>query len=213
MSVNLPLSAQLEKLELLPRAEINKVLKSNLYRWEKITQDDLDDNDDFERVPGWYLYSPDGREVTVRDAIEEIVLGIRLATRIRDMESYRDAEAARISRLFKSWYRAVIEYTKEYGENIGEASFEANEKLVVNPATIFMSDSKPLMDMGTYKGKRIFHTGGRSIRELMEQGLLEEGIVYKRTENCSSLELMAQLSVEEAAAITAAWNAGLEETQ
>lgn len=53
----------------------------------------------------------------------------------------------------------------------------------------------------------------------MEQSLLvaipdrEEGIVYKRTENCSSLELMAKLSIEEAAAITASWNAGLEKTQ
>ncbi len=37
----------------------------------------------------------------------------------------------------------------------------------------------------------------------------QEGIVYKRPVNCSPVELAAQLTVEEAAIITAAWNENL----
>lgn len=129
MSNNLPLSSQLDKLADLPQSKLNAIFKQHGYRWEKFTQDDLDDNDDFDRSPGWYLFSSDGREVSEHDAIEEIVLGADLAKRIRSLENYRLDEIKRINKLFLSWYRAVIDYIKEYGQNIGEASFDASEEL------------------------------------------------------------------------------------
>ena len=59
------------------REEQNRILKSHGYRWEKITQDWLDDNDDFETTPGWHLYAPNNRgEVSVKQALREIEIGV-----------------------------------------------------------------------------------------------------------------------------------------
>jgi hypothetical protein len=59
------------------REEQNRILKSHGYRWEKITQDWLDDNDDFETTPGWHLYAPNSRgEVSVGQALREIEIGV-----------------------------------------------------------------------------------------------------------------------------------------
>lgn len=57
------------------REEQNRILKAHGYRWEKITQDWLDDNDDFETQPGWHLYKGN-REVTVERAMREIEIGV-----------------------------------------------------------------------------------------------------------------------------------------
>jgi hypothetical protein len=57
------------------RAAQNAHLKAHGYHWVKITQDWLDDNDDFDTVPGWHLYSPDNRDVTVAQALDEIERG------------------------------------------------------------------------------------------------------------------------------------------
>ena len=72
-----------------------------------------------------------------------------------------------------------------------------------------------MIDMGMVKGERVFYTGGRSLRELMEDGEVlaipdaETGIIYKRPESCSEIERRAALTVEEARAITEGWNANL----
>ena len=60
----------------LSREEQNKMLRQHGYYWEKITQDWLDDNDDFETRPGWHLYSKDHREVSVGRAFREIEIGV-----------------------------------------------------------------------------------------------------------------------------------------
>lgn len=78
---------------------------------------------------------------------------------------------------------------------------------------------KQMIDMGTVHGQKVFYTHGRSIRELMEDGEIiaipdaVQGVVYKRTEACSTVELAAQLTVNEAAIITAAWNAKIDEME
>lgn len=60
----------------LSREEQNKILRQHGYHWEKITQDWLDDNDDFETRPGWHLYAKDHREVSVTRAFAEIERGV-----------------------------------------------------------------------------------------------------------------------------------------
>lgn len=74
-----------------------------------------------------------------------------------------------------------------------------------------------MIDMGVINGERVWYTDGRSFIELMQTGEVvaipdaEYGIVYKRTERATPLELAAQLTVEEAQQITAEWNAKLDE--
>lgn len=72
-----------------------------------------------------------------------------------------------------------------------------------------------LIDMGKVKGEQVWYTGGKSLAELMEAGEIaaipdtEQGIVYKRTVNCTPVELAAKLTVEEAKRITEEWNSKL----
>lgn len=72
-----------------------------------------------------------------------------------------------------------------------------------------------MIDMGNAHGEHVFFTGGRSLAELVEAGEIiaipdtTEGIIYKRPENCTPLELAAQLTVDEAKQITAEWNSKL----
>lgn len=59
-----------------------------------------------------------------------------------------------------------------------------------------------MIDMGIVKGTRLFYTGNRSIREILEAGELlciPEGdwIAFKRTEVCSPLERQAALTMQE----------------
>jgi hypothetical protein len=66
------------------REEQNTILKSHGYYWRRITQDWLDDNDDFETQPGWYLYSPDRREVSVSRAFATVTtISIRAGIRLK----------------------------------------------------------------------------------------------------------------------------------
>ena len=58
------------------RDEQNKILRANGYKWVKYDQDELDDNDDFDRNPGWYLFAANGREVSVQRAMREIEIGV-----------------------------------------------------------------------------------------------------------------------------------------
>jgi hypothetical protein len=70
--------------------------------------------------------------------------------------------------------------------------------------------------MGQYKGQRIFYAGGRTMAELVEDGTViaipdaTVGIIYKRAEDCTPLEIAAKLSVAEARRITDEWNAALD---
>ena len=68
----------------MDRQQQNVILKQHGYYWRKITQDWLDDNDDFETTPGWYLYAPDRREVDLPRAFEEIERGVAVVA-----EEYR----------------------------------------------------------------------------------------------------------------------------
>lgn len=82
----------------MEREQQNALLKRHGYRWEKITQDWLDDNDDFETRPGWHLYAPKNRgEVTVERALREIEIGVE--------ETEREYQAAR-AREFEIWAKS-----------------------------------------------------------------------------------------------------------
>jgi len=84
------------------REEQNRILRQHGYHWEKVTQDWLDDNDDFETRPGWHLYASDGREVSVDRAFREIEIGVEAtADEIRTAEE----EALRVSAVEKELKR------------------------------------------------------------------------------------------------------------
>ena len=76
---------------------------------------------------------------------------------------------------------------------------------------------KKLFDMGQYKGQHIFYAGQRTMAELIEDGIViaipdaMKGIIYKRVENCTPVEIAARLSIAEARRVTDAWNAAVEE--
>lgn len=77
-----------------------------------------------------------------------------------------------------------------------------------------------IIDMGKVRGKQTFHvTGNPTWGDLIREGIIiaipdqTEGIIYKRLENCTPVELAAKLTVEECAVITAAWNAKIDATE
>jgi len=99
----------------LSREEQNKILRQHDYYWEKITQDWLDDNDDFETRPGWHLYSSDRREVSISRAFREIEIGVETAA-----EEIRQAEAQElkhqaVDRELKRIRNAQIDLIKAQG--------------------------------------------------------------------------------------------------
>lgn len=96
------------------RAKQNAHLRAHGYHWVKITQDWLDDNDDFDTVPGWHLYSPDHRDVTVEQALDEIARG-------RDVvlaEQKAEAEAAERKATMIRRLRLDIEASKNALKNV-----------------------------------------------------------------------------------------------
>lgn len=72
-----------------------------------------------------------------------------------------------------------------------------------------------MIDLGIAHGKHVFYTGNHSLAELVEAGEVvaipdaAEGIIYKRPQNCTPVELAARLSVDEARRITEEWNSKL----
>lgn len=75
---------------------------------------------------------------------------------------------------------------------------------------------RKIIDMGIAHGKQTFHVSGDPTwGDLIREGIViaipdrEQGIIYKRPEDCTPVELAAALTVEECAAITAEWNAKL----
>ncbi len=79
---------------------------------------------------------------------------------------------------------------------------------------------RTITDMGLVHGKPTFHVSGNpTVKDLIEEGIIiaipdpHEGIIYKRPQKCSAIELSARLTVEEAAAITAAWNEKLDQVK
>ena len=87
----------------MTRDEQNKILRENGYRWQKITQDWLDDNDDFDTVPGWYLYAPDGREVTVSRAFAEIERGADVMAEEQRQAAENERREEQKRRDLKTW--------------------------------------------------------------------------------------------------------------
>jgi len=86
----------------MSRDEKNRILKAHGYHWQKITRDMLDDNDDFQTEPGWYLYSSDNRNVSVTRAFAEIERGVavvaaeeRVAAEAEEAEQNRQQEMRR----------------------------------------------------------------------------------------------------------------------
>jgi len=69
-----------------------------------------------------------------------------------------------------------------------------------------------MIDMGMHHGQRVFYTGGRSLKELIEGGEIlaipdpQTGIVFKRLVNCSEVERAAAFSVDEAERFITEWN-------
>lgn len=77
---------------------------------------------------------------------------------------------------------------------------------------------RKVIDMGKAHGKQTFHvTGNPTWGDLVREGILvaipdaAQGIIYKRPEKCTPVELAAKLTVDECAVITAAWNAKLDQ--
>lgn len=74
-----------------------------------------------------------------------------------------------------------------------------------------------MIDMGNVRGERIYYTAGRSLVELVDAGEVvaipdpDQGIVYKRPENCTPVEMAAKLTVEEAKRITEEWNRKIDQ--
>lgn len=65
-----------------------------------------------------------------------------------------------------------------------------------------------MIDMGIVKGEQVWYTGGRSLAQLIEDGEVcaiptDEGIVFKRREICTKLELQAAYTIEEVRAFAA----------
>ena len=112
------------------RAKQNAHLKAHGYHWVKITQDWLDDNDDFTTRPGWHLYSPDNRDVTVAEALDEIARGRDVVLAERKAEAQAAAEkAARITDLRKRISEAA-DYIKAHGEFPAPMEFPAGERVL-----------------------------------------------------------------------------------
>lgn len=69
-----------------------------------------------------------------------------------------------------------------------------------------------MINLGIAHGHHLFYTAGRSLAELVEASEVvaipdsTDGIIYKRPENCTPLELAARLTVDEAKRITEEWN-------
>jgi hypothetical protein len=100
----------------LSREEQNKILKTHGYRWEKITQDWLDDNDDFETRPGWHLYAPNNRgEVSVSQALREIEIGVDATA--KEIRAAANAEFERETRELeiKNLRNAVARFIEKNG--------------------------------------------------------------------------------------------------
>lgn len=113
----------------MSRDQQNAILRQHGYRWQKVTQDWLDDNDDFDTVPGWYLHASDGREVEVHEAFDEINRGsdVVLAEK-REKELAEQAEHRR-KREVKSAVDKITRYVKEFGEVPADAEYPNGDEL------------------------------------------------------------------------------------
>lgn len=65
-----------------------------------------------------------------------------------------------------------------------------------------------MIDMGIVRGERVWYTGGRSLAQLIEDGEVcavptDEGLIFKRREICTELELQAAYTLEEVYAFAA----------
>ncbi len=97
------------------REEQNKILRQHGYHWQRITQEWLDDNDDFETVPGWYLYSSDEREVGIEQAFREIEIGVEATTReIRAAEDQKELRRV-IDRDLKHMKNEQADFIQKHG--------------------------------------------------------------------------------------------------
>ena len=112
------------------RAKQNAHLKAHGYTWFKITQDWLDDNDDFDTVPGWHLYSPDNRDVTVEQALDEIARGASVVKAEKAEQKRQADERARHITDLRKRIREAADYIRENGEAPKLAEFPSGERIL-----------------------------------------------------------------------------------
>ena len=117
------------------RDEQNKILRANGYKWVKYDQDELDDNDDFDRNPGWYLFAANGREVSVQRAMREIEIGVEtVAKEIAESEE-RERERAELVRELNALKRQCADLIMRNGEK--PDSIQPNGERVLNTQNLY----------------------------------------------------------------------------
>ncbi len=99
----------------LSRDEQNRILRQHGYHWEKITQDWLDDNDDFNTQPGWHLYAKDGREVSAQRAFREIEFGVEQVKQEIQTAEAAEFERQSLAMEIKDIRGAVARYIQTHG--------------------------------------------------------------------------------------------------
>ncbi len=114
----------------LSRQEQNIILKKHGYRWVEYTREWLEDNDDFDREPGWYLFAPDGREVEVERAFDEINRGVGVVK--AEIEAKRQVEAAdrERRRQVKAGVQRVADHIRTNGEKPENHDWPQGETLL-----------------------------------------------------------------------------------
>ena len=117
------------------RDEQNKILRANGYKWVKYDQDELDDNDDFDRNPGWYLFAANGREVSVQRAMREIEIGVEtVAKEIAESEE-RERERAELVRELNALKRQCADLIMRNGEK--PDSIQPNGERVLDTQNLY----------------------------------------------------------------------------
>lgn len=140
-----PRTRSLETPTVVPREPIaipadrkaaNAILRQNGYRWEKIDQDWLDDNDDFERKPGWYLYHDSThREIgqgdeAVQQAFDEINRGIDVVAAEKRQRAEEVKQKAQAARECKSAIARVREHIMQAGERPENVAWPEGDQLL-----------------------------------------------------------------------------------
>ena len=155
--MNLPLPGEPKEVIVKPddRKAANIILKRYGYRWEKFYREWLEDNDDFDREPGWYLFHGTGKatrelgrgDMAVDQAFDEINRGVDVvlgemkeAARI---ERQRQHEAEERQRAIATIEKQIIksgECPKECAYPEGETLFDTGNIYGTGECFVIASD-------------------------------------------------------------------------
>ena len=113
-----PIPAPLDNYDYthMDRKAQNAILRQHGYRWEKITEDEIEDFGWYDTEPGWHLYSLDNREVSVRRAFDEINRGVEVVAREIAEREYEAEKAAEHKRQLKARADQIADYIRAAGE-------------------------------------------------------------------------------------------------